>query len=378
LAYSPNTISTVFYKQAEVTTAIDGTLMVVHIFRMPVFYAMAGFFTALLLQRNNFWRAVKNRFWRIVVPLVVGWICLFPLVVLLVGTAQYGFDQTVRAILSGQVLKYAHPLHLWFLEYLIVLYLLAAIVVVVLPALFPEHVRALLLRLFRSAVQSLLAPLLFAVPSFLAMLQMKTPWLETPPSFEPVLRIVIAYSIPFAFGWLLFLNPDLLWTLKRRAWLYTVFAVIASLAYLASLVVPMNLHVSFYVGRAGHSLALWLFIFGITGLFLRYLGGHSALWRYLCDSSYFLFIAHPPVIIAVQALLKDAPLPPLVKLALVFISTLVVLMPLYHYCVRATFIGVALNGRKYPIAHTPAVACRFASEYVASCLMRLQRRTQVS
>jgi hypothetical protein len=80
------------------------------------------------------------------------------------------------------------------------------------------------------------------------------------------------------------------------------------------------------------------------------------------DSSYFLFIAHPPVIIAVQALLKDVSLPPLVKLALVFISTLLVLMPLYHYCVRATFIGVALNGRIRPPspAGSPLSALRVA------------------
>ena len=83
-----------------------------------------------------------------------------------------------------------------------------------------KNVRALLLRLFRSAVQSPWAPLIFAVPSFLAMLLMKRPWLEDPPSFVPVVRIVVAYAIPFAFGWLLFLNADLLETLSRRAWLY--------------------------------------------------------------------------------------------------------------------------------------------------------------
>jgi hypothetical protein len=40
---------------------------------------------------------------------------------------------------------------------------------------------------------------------------------------------------------------------------------------------------------------MWCLIFGITGLFLRYRAAHSALWRYLCDSSYFLYIAHLPV-----------------------------------------------------------------------------------
>ena len=72
-------------------------------------------------------------------------------------------------------------------------------------------------------MQSLWAPLLFAVPSFLAMLLMTHPWLEDPPGFVPVVRIVVAYAIPFGFGWLLFLNTDLLETssgarLALRGW----------------------------------------------------------------------------------------------------------------------------------------------------------------
>jgi glucan biosynthesis protein C len=331
------------YKQAQLTTSLDTTMAVIHIFRMPVFYVMAGFFTALLLQRYGFWRAAKNRLWRIVVPFVVGWVILFPLVTLLAGSGRYGFDR-------------AHPMHLWFLEYLIVLYVLAAIAVVIVPALLPGNLRALLLRLFRSALQSPWAPLFFAVPSFLVMLQMKVPWLEDPPSFAPIPRIVIAYAIPFAFGWLLFFSTDLLETLSRRAWPYTVLAVVASGAYLGTFVIPMDRNVAFYVGRAVHSVALWLLIFAVTGLFLRYLSGHSAYRRYLCDSSYFLYIAHMPVIIVFQLLLKDIPLPPLVKMALVLTAAIVVLLPLYRYCVRPTFVGAVLNGRKYPSALAPAVA----------------------
>jgi glucans biosynthesis protein C len=330
-------------------------MAVIHIFRMPVFYVMAGFFTALLLQRYGSWRAVKNRFWRIVVPFVVGWIIVFPLVVLLVGSDRNGFNQALDAILSGRFLARAHPMHLWFLEYLIVLYLLAAIAVVIVRVLLPGNARVLLLRFFRSALQSQWAPLVFAAPSFLAMLQMKVPRLEDPPSFMPVPRIVIAYAIPFAFGWLLFFSTDLLGTLSRRAWPYTVLAVLASWAYLATFVIPMDRNVAFYVSRAMHSAAMWLLIFAVTGLFLRFLSGHSAYRRYLCDSSYFLYVAHMPVIVAFQLLLKDVPLPPLVKMGLVLTAAIAVLLPLYRYCVRRTFVGAALNGRKYPSALTPAV-----------------------
>jgi glucans biosynthesis protein C len=354
VAYSP--IGGWPYKPAQLTTALDSSVGLIHVFRMPVFYVMAGFFAALLLQRYGLRRAADNRLWRIVVPFVVGWILLFPLVMFLAALGRGGADRALDFILSGKFLAYAHPLHLWFLEYLIVLYLLAIMAVMAVRLGLPQNVRTVLLRLFRAAVQSPWAPLIFAVPSFLAMLLMKHPWLEDPPSFVPVARIVAAYAIPFAFGLLLYLNTDLLETLSRRAWLYAACAAAASVAYLASFAIPMERDTAFYVARALHSVALWLLIFSVTGLFLRYLGGPSTLRRYLCDSSYFLYIAHMPVLIAFQLLLRDVPLPPLAKIPLALAATIAVLLPLYRYGVRPTFVGAVLNGRRYPGALAPAAA----------------------
>ena len=75
-------------------------------------------------------------------PFVVGWIIIYPLVMFLAALGRRGLDRTLDFILSGRFLDYAHPLHLWFLEYLIVLYVLAAIVVVALPASCRPGMRA--------------------------------------------------------------------------------------------------------------------------------------------------------------------------------------------------------------------------------------------
>src|SRR5262249_32296251 len=118
---------------------------------------------------------------------------------------------------------------------------------------------------------------------------------------------------------------------------------------------PADPAVRFYVIRAVHALDMWLLILGVAGLFLRHLGDHSAYRRYLCDSSYFLYIAHLPVIIAFQLLLKDVPLPPLAKIFLVLAGTIAVLLPLYRYAVRPTFVGAVLNGRRYPSTIGPVL-----------------------
>ena len=134
----------------------------------------------------------------------------------------------------------------------------------------------------------------------------------------------------------LFANADLLDTLRRRGWLYTAIAVPACLLYLALLFSFAGSGMAFYAMRAMHALAMWCLILGITGLFLRYLSGYSALRHYLCDSSYFLYVAHLPMIVLFQLILLGVPL-----------------LPLYYYAVRPTVIGAVLNGRKYPSALAP-------------------------
>ena len=49
VAYSP--VGGWPYKPAQLTTTLDFSVGLIHVFRMPVFYVMAGFFAALLLQR---------------------------------------------------------------------------------------------------------------------------------------------------------------------------------------------------------------------------------------------------------------------------------------------------------------------------------------
>jgi peptidoglycan/LPS O-acetylase OafA/YrhL len=109
----------------------------------------------------------------------------------------------------------------------------------------------------------------------------------------------------------------------------------------------------FYILRAILALAMWCLIFGITGLFLRYFSGHSPLWRYLCDSSYFIYLAHLPVILLLQLVTFHVPQPALIMAPAVLVATTVALLPIYAYAVRPTFLGALLNGRRYPPAIRP-------------------------
>ncbi len=340
----------------ERTSWFDPAILFIHAFRMPVFYAMAGFLTALLLERYGWRRAVVNRFWRIAVPFVLGCLLLVPLMFFLAAFAKTGTAEGAWVFLfSGRFLSMAHPIHLWFLEYLLLLYAVAA-VLLVLTSLLPGQLRRAGLALFRYGFQAVWAPLPMALLSYAALLQSPWPGLQDPPSFAPVPIILFAYAVPFFFGWLLYQARDLMDVLNRRAWFYGLLGLFLCVAYVVLLLSLPRTGATFHLFRAVLALAMWCLIFGITGLFLRYFSGHSPLWRYLCDSSYFIYLAHLPMILLLQLVTFHVPLPAVILAPLVLVATVAVLLPVYAFAVRPTFVGALLNGRRYPVAIRPVAA----------------------
>src|SRR4030095_15967394 len=81
----------------------DVSLGLLHAFRMPVFYVLAGFFAALLYERRGPRGFVRNRVIRVLVPFAVGWAVLFPLVKVLAIVAMSGEDFTANPSRSHAV-----------------------------------------------------------------------------------------------------------------------------------------------------------------------------------------------------------------------------------------------------------------------------------
>ena len=98
---------------------------------------------------------------------------------------------------------------------------------------------------------------------------------------------------------------------------------------------------------AAYLVAVWCWIFGVIGMALDYLSEASPLRRYIADSSYFLYIAHLPVLALFAAWWNPLPWHWTIKYPLQIAATLAVLFVSYDYLVRSTFIGATLNGRRY-------------------------------
>lgn len=337
------------YKDAHPTAAFDWTLGLIHTFRMPLFMAVAGFFGALLWLKRGRTGFAANRVRRILVPFVLGWLAVLPLSMLMAAWSRSrSLADALGWLASGAFVPHL-PGHLWFLEYLLVLYAIAWLGVPLLERL-PRSLLVSCNAGVRRAIGSAWAPLLFALPAAFTLGLMRHGYLEDPPGFVPVPRIVLAYLVPFGFGWLLYLNRDLLASLERRAWPNTVCAAALFLGYVLA-VSPHEraLGAAARLVRAGAGgLLLWLLIYGVCGLFLRYAASERRLWRYLSDGSYWMYIVHMPVVMGFQIALADVALATELKVLVVAPLSFAALVASYDLVVRATWVGVLLNGRRHP------------------------------
>jgi glucan biosynthesis protein C len=341
---------------------LAGLFFVIHIFRMSVFFAIAGFFARVLLDRLGAWGFIKNRLRRIALPLLVSLVVVAPLLLLpyLWAQAQLGMSGMPKIqppIPDPQMPPWGH---LWFLYLLLVLYALwLGVRELIVRADRRAALAAMVECILGVVIASRLAPLVLAAP--MAVVLFLTPWwlmwqgIPQPiMGLLPNLPSVLVFGGAFAFGWFLHRRQEWL-TSMARDWLpYLVAAAVFSATALWLVGPTPRLHSHELAPpvraayAAAYTLALWCWVFALLGAASRFFGQASARWRYLADASFFMYIAHLPIVYALQAWMIRWPVHWSVKFPLIVTLAFAILLALYHFLVRSTFVGKFLNGHKYP------------------------------
>ncbi len=102
------------------------------------------------------------------------------------------------------------------------------------------------------------------------------------------------------------------------------------------------------------ALYAWLMILGCLGVFRQFCARENSHIRYISDASYWMYLAHLPLIMLLQAYVSGLALPSLLKFTLTCLATFVFLLLTYRYLVRYTIIGTMLNGRKSRPSSVPS------------------------
>lgn len=329
--------------------AMDWLGSFIHLFRMPVFFVVAGFFGALLFYKRGAKKMIKNRLARILYPFIVFLLLLAPLVNFSFAFTWTTFDsntgwETVNNMLPQFSSYIANStFHLWFLYYLLMI-TLASFGVGLLLHKMPKA-RKNILNIFNPMVQyPFLKLLVFSSLTFIMLYLMKTNWVATSLSFIPDTKTFIFYSFFYVFGWILYKSKQPLEQLKQYDWL---FAILGLGLFTIKFFISSSL--STEIITAFNAMIVWLLTFGIMGLFIRFGSNHSASMRYVSDASYWFYLIHLPLTAFLPGLIAAWAIPAIGKFLIVFTMTTTICWSTYHYLVRPTFIGQFLNGRRYSI-----------------------------
>lgn len=353
------------------STALSLMVFVIHIFRMSVFFLMAGFLTRALFHRREFADFCRNRAARILAPLALGWLVCFPLIVGIVlwALARANGGQIPRALPPAMTQTGLNFMHLWFLYLLLWLYAVVIAGRRVLLALDRRStIAARADQCLRVALSSGWGPLvlaapvalaLFLIPDWIGAMGVPTPGYTLVPPPAPL----FIYAYIFVIGWMLDRQRDLLYTLAARWRINFFLGLLGALACLVLMgaetgLVVIRDHKLAIAAAYGIALTGWTFAF--VGAGVRYLNRQSVIVRYLSDASYWMYIAHLPLVMALQTAFMLADMHWSIKFLLVNILACAVLLATYHYWVRSTWIGWMLNGEKrgHAAAGLPHDVCK--------------------
>ena len=342
---------------------------VTHIFRMSLFFFIAGYFGRLLYQKlgaRSFW---SNRLKRILIPLVAGWVILSPIITYLwmsgLTKAFGGTLPPMPAMPAG-----FFPLgHFWFLYQLLLIYVAVIAVRSLVARLDPaQKLRGLVDKAVSGSIRTMTGTFTLGLPVAAALMSLPfwIYWMGIPTpdmTLIPQVPASVGFSTAFIFGWLVHRSKDALAAIAQR-WISNLgIAIVATGWLLHSMhVEPMaqpGLTKTVYALVFG--VAVWGWVLGLTGAALRFLSNYSATRRYLADASYWIYLVHLPLVVALQMWLSDWSLHWSVKYPFILVVSFAVLFASYHYLVRPTFIGQLLNGRKHPRKISPTVAPRISS-----------------
>ncbi len=303
----------------------DDIVHAIHGFRMPVFFLLSGFFTALLWQRHGRKGLVTHRLKRVGLPLLIGAFTIVPIHIwwfLVLKGEEVNVVTPIWVFALGWITGLQHLWFLWMLLLLVGLFV---------------GLTALGLKFTNRWIWWFLIPLAL-VPQ---LMMTEHTWGPDTASHILVNPIVLVYYLVFfllgAFMFQTGMSIDRRWILVLLPVVpifyigrYVEFVSDAAWAHLASSL----LQVAY----------AWAMCFGTMGLFKIVASVNRPWVRYVSDASYWIYLWHVALIFPTQAFAARLDFNVHLEVVVMIVVVTAILLASYHLAVRYTWIGEMLNG----------------------------------
>jgi glucan biosynthesis protein C len=329
----------------------DWLYLTINSFRMQLFFALAGFFSHMVIQRKGMTYFARNRFQRIVLPLLLSYCIILPATLAPYlyyqysqgeGDASEHLTHSMTQFFTFQ--KQWGLMHLWFLYYLVLFYIAAAGLRYV-----SQFFRGTVFSFKTVKYPSLILLALISVTGLLVQFYYSmVPTIWT--GLKPPLVQLAYFGLFFLSGWMLYKYSSILNYLNQN--FKTLLLIGLSLSVLH--VVVFN---KWFPSGTSDSTTAMLFKFtfaaqtitlslGSIGLFNEWFGEPTKTGKYLSEAGYWVYLVHLPLVLFLQLILLNSVVPDVLRFPVVVLVTTAIALLSYHYFVRNRWIGIMLNGRK--------------------------------
>ncbi len=358
-------------------------ILFIHVWRMPIFMFIAGFFSALLVERRGDGSFISNRLSRLGLPMLLFLPLMLPLTISAFAFAngsRYGgtIEAGVGAVSSLDVAYLFPPvtIHLWFLYYLLLYCIGTYLLIRVGRRFLSQEVRTVPTRMLGFLTTIPGGTLLLCLP-LVFFLKNTAGLLVTGVTFIPESTSFLVYGFIYLCGfsfWNQRAHLD-----RLRSWprcigsiLVTIFLFPFWLEFFVqwiglpagdltrSICATLGVETPdretvLWVGASLSALMMWNGIWGFLGLCLLITNREIPRIRYIVDGSYWVYIIHLPFTVLIPGLLVHQSLGAFPKFLITLCSTTLIGYLTYEWFVRSGGIGKILNGRRWPRALSKAI-----------------------
>ena len=360
LPYIPN-IEAFWPADKGSSQAMNTVFQFIHIWRMPLFFILSGFFAHLIINRGSWKNWWGNRFLRIGIPIVV----FFPLMSLTIPWIfQYGKTGQLIFFYSDE----GQPFHMWFLWQLMIFVVLTALfrfpylmVVAILNGLNKIGI-SFTGNIFRKCKYGLSGillrsrfPLAFIILGSLINLPTQGELIANP----------IASGLYFVIGYSIYKNASLFEFLKDHWRYYLIVGVLGFILLmildskdLVTDIYSRDLDGDEYLKAITEPFAAikvfieitcaMMFSYAFIGLSENKFGSYDPKLRFVSDGAYWMYLIHLPIVTFLTFLMFGWTVSVWYKFSLAIVATLAICFLTYRYMVRPTIIGILLNGKRHP------------------------------